>query len=215
MPININVNKQTPVDVVTDMERNANQSSIDIARDKSVDVSPTIGIKINDNKKSHKGSLNFSKAINGDIMIFDHGFIDIIILKEQKKVVAFAKDILTDNVYGAETRLFDHLRKRGIVAYDSIQGGNIYGSMEAQMLNAEKSIKEPITLTIHEIQEWIKTEKPIFNSLEAHDDLMDDAFLEPDEEHATELGEVPHEEEKGSILQKNLFAPYLYGRYTY
>ena len=48
-----------------------------------------------------------------------------------------------------------------------------------------------------------------------HDDMMDDALLNPDEEHATELGEVPHEEEKGSILQKNLFAPYLYGRYTW
>ena len=51
--------------------------------------------------------------------------------------------------------------------------------------------------------------------IEQHDELMDDALLNPDDEHATELGEVPHEEEKGSILQKNLFAPYLYGRYTY
>jgi hypothetical protein len=45
--------------------------------------------------------------------------------------------------------------------------------------------------------------------------MMQDNTLNPDDEHATELGEVPHEEEKGSILQKNLFAPYLYGRYTY
>jgi hypothetical protein len=51
--------------------------------------------------------------------------------------------------------------------------------------------------------------------MKAHDDMMSDAILEPDEEHATELGEVPQAEEKGSILQHNLFAPYLYGRYTY
>jgi hypothetical protein len=44
---------------------------------------------------------------------------------------------------------------------------------------------------------------------------MDDQFVNPDDDKTTELGEVPHEEEKGSILQKNLFAPYLYGRYTY
>jgi hypothetical protein len=215
MPVSININKEMPVDVVTDAEKNAGMSKVNVAGDKSVNVNATTSIAINDNKKTYKGNLNFSKAINGDIMIFDHGFIDIIILKEQKKVVAFAKDMLTDNVYGAESRLFDHLRKKGIVAYDSIQGGNIYGSMEAQMLSPDKNVKEPLTLTIHEIQEWIKTEKPIFNSLEAHDDLMDDALLNPDDEHTTELGEVPHEEEKGSIVQKNMFAPYLYGRYTY
>ena len=31
-----------------------------------------------------------------------------------------------------------------------------------------------------------------------------DAILNPDEDNSTELGEVPHEEEKGSIMQHNL-----------
>ena len=55
----------------------------------------------------------------------------------------------------------------------------------------------------------------MMDELDAHDQLMDDILTNPDEKNSTELGEVPHEEEKGSILQKNLFAPYLYGRYTY
>jgi hypothetical protein len=109
--------------------------------------------------------------------------------------------------------MFEFLRKKGIVAYDSIQSGNIYGSMEGTILKSEK-INE-IDASLANIAEWMKSEKPFMDSLEAHDDLMDDALLNPDDEHATELGEVPHEEEKGSILQKNMFAPYLYGRYTY
>jgi hypothetical protein len=40
-------------------------------------------------------------------------------------------------------------------------------------------------------------------------------WLRPDGEYSTELGEVPHEDQKGSIRQRNLFAPYLYGRYTF
>ena len=59
------------------------------------------------------------------------------------------------------------------------------------------------------------SERPYFESMKAHDEMMDNTILDPNEEHSTELGEVPHEEEKGSILQHNLFAPYLYGRYTY
>jgi hypothetical protein len=213
--VKINVNKPVDVDVRTPAERDAGEVDVGITKDVGVNIKPTVGIKINDNKKTNKDSLNFSKAINGDIMIFGHKDIDIMILKEQKKIVAFAKDMLTDDVYGAETRLFDYLRKKGLVSYDSIQGGNIYGSMEAKMLEAEKKIKQPLVLATHIVNEWIKSEKPMMDFMEAHDDLMDDAMLDPDDEHATELGEVPHEEEKGSILQKNLFAPYLYGRYTY
>tara|TARA_E500000318_G_C3546384_1_gene206889 strand:+ start:809 stop:1414 length:606 start_codon:yes stop_codon:yes gene_type:complete len=179
-----------------------------------VDIKPNIGVNIvQTNIKKHTFELNQRTALNGDIMIFDHNDIDIIILKEKNKIVAFAKDMLTDNVYGAESRMFEFLRKKGIVAYDSIQSGNIYGSMEGTILKSEK-INE-IDASLVNIAEWMKSEKPFMDSLEAHDDLMDDALLNPDDEHATELGEVPHEEEKGSILQKNMFAPYLYGRYTY
>ena len=213
--IGVSVNKGVDVDIRTPAEKDAGKVDVGIQKDVGVNIKPTVGIKINDNKKSTKDKMNFSKAINGDIMIFAHKDIDIMILKEQKKIVAFAKDMLTDDVYGAESRLFNFLRKEGIVAYDTIQGGNIYGSMEAQMLTAEKKITQPLVLAAHIVNEWIKTEKPMMDYMEAHDDMMDDALLNPDEEHATELGEVPHEVEKGSIHRNNMFAPYMYGRNIY
>jgi hypothetical protein len=214
--VKINVLSSAGVDVVTPSERDAGKVDIGVQKDVGVDIKPSIGINIvNNNLITYEGKLKLRKAINGDIMIFDHNDIDIVILKEQKKVVAFAKEMLTDSVYGAETRLFNFLRQRGVVAYDSIQGGNIYGSMEAKLLTPEAQIKKPLSLTIHMIHEWLLKEKPMQEFMEEHDDMMDDALLDPDEEHATELGEVPHEAEKGSIVQKNMFAPYMYGRYTY
>jgi len=157
--------------------------------------------------------LNARKALNGDIMIFDHADIDIIILTEKKKVVAFAKEIMSDIVYGAETRLFEYLRQHGVVAFDSIQGGNVYGSLEAKI--HESTEFDPIKMTLLNVSKWMDNERPYFESMKAHDDMMNDAILEPDREDSTELGAIPHEEEKGSILQHNMFAPYLYGRYTY
>lgn len=213
--VRVNVLKPSGIDVVTPAERDAGKVDVGVQKDVSVDVRPTVGVKINDNKTTVEGKANFRKAFNGDIMIFGHGDIDIVILKEQKKIVAFAKEMLTDDVYGAEVRLFNHLRKEGVIAYDSIQGGSIYGSMEASILKNEPRIKQPLVMALHIINEWIDKEKPLFSSMQAHEDMMNDAILNPDDEHATELGEVPHEEEKGSILQRNLFAPYLYGRYTY
>lgn len=182
--------------------------------DVGIDIKPTTTIRItNPDVNKYTFELYVRESLDGNLMIYDHKDIDIVLMQEQKKIVAFAKDMLTDNVYGAESRLFEFLRKKGIVAYDSIQGGNIYGSMEAKILDSKKY--NSVKAALLNIAEWFKVEKPLTDSLEAHDDLMDDALLNPDEEHATELGEVPHEEEKGSILQKNLFAPYLYGRYTY
>ena len=157
--------------------------------------------------------LNARQALNGDIMIFDHKDIDIMVLTEKKKVVTFAKDLMSDAVYGAEARLLEFLKKKGIVAYDSIQGGNVYGSLEGTLLTSEKF--DPLKLALLNISEWLADEKPYFQAIKQFDDMMDDYLTEPDGENSTEFGEVPHAAEKGSILQHNLFAPYLYGKYTY
>jgi hypothetical protein len=172
-----------------------------------------IRVKIKEPPRLMEFNLNLRRALNGDLMIFDHADIDIVVMMEKKKIVAFAKDLMTEVVYGAESRLFEFLKKKGIIAYDSIQGGNIYGSLEASIL--ESKDLDSVKASLYEISEWMNDEKPYFESVEAHDDMMDDELLNPEGEDATELGDVPHEEEKGSIKQHNLFSPYLYGRYSW
>ena len=128
-------------------------------------------------------------------------------------MVAFPKELMSEVVYGAESRLMEWMRHNGIIEYDSIQGGNVYGSLEGKIHESKE--RDSIKSTIYQLSEWIKSEAPSSKMKKGHDDMMQDALLEPDDENATELGEVPHAEEKGSILQNTLFAPYLYGRYTY
>ena len=170
-------------------------------------------VKIKDPPRLLEFDLNLRRALNGDLMIFDHADIDIIVMLEKKKIVAFAKDLMTEIVYGAESRLFDHLRKKGIIAFDSIQGGNVYGSLEGSLLNSKEL--DSVKASLYEISKWMDSERPYFEAVKAHDEMMDDEILNPDGEDSTELGDIPHEEEKGSIKQHNLFSPYLYGRYTY
>lgn len=201
--VKVNILKPTGTEVISTKDKKYD-----------VNVQPTVGVKIvQSNKKEYFFEITAREALDGSIIIYDHNDIDIVLMQEKKKIVAFAKDILTDSVYGAESRLFEFLRKKGVVAYDSIQGGNIYGSMEAKILDSKKF--DSIKAALLNIAEWFKVEKPSMDALESHDDMMDDALTDPDNMNSTELGEVPHEEEKGSILSRNLFAPYLYGRYTY
>ena len=170
------------------------------------------GVKIEVVEKDNiEGKLNLRSAINGDLMIMDHKDIDIVVKPKDKKIVAFAKETLSDLVYGAESRLFEYLRKTGVLKIDSIQGGNIYGSLEGQIQEGAKSVE----ITLMKISEWMETEEPMMSGRTGYDEMEDEHLLEPDGEYSTELGEVPQEDDKGSIKKGNLFAPYMYGRYAY
>ena len=188
--------------------------NIDVRNNKKVDIKPQISVDIkNNNTRTTKFEMNIRKALNGDLLVFDHADIDIVLMVEKKKIVAFPKDLMSEVVYGAESRLMEWMRKNGIIEYDSIQGGNVYGSLEGKIHESKE--RDPIKSTVYQLSEWIKSEAPSSKMKKGHDDMMQDAQLEPDEENHTELGEIPHAEEKGSITQHGLFAPYLYGRYTY
>ena len=152
-------------------------------------------------------------AVNGDIMILDHKDIDIVLQQKDGKILTFAKDTISDFTYGAEARLLEFMRSKGVLEYDSIQGGNIYGSLEGKLMSSEETDANKVALMI--ISEWMTTEESYLKGTSAYDDMEDEHLLDPDNEFSTNLGEVPQEEEKGSIRQSNLFAPYLYGRFSY
>ena len=211
MSVKIKVDQEQEI-----IEQEGDNSSVKI-KIKQVDTpeepkEPTVKIEILD-KESIEFALQAKSAVNGDLMIFAHRDIDIVLNQKDRKVTAFAKEMNSDFVYGAESRLFEYLRKKGVLEYDSIQGGNIYGSMEGKLMDAkEHDVNKIALLAIHE---WMQGEEPYIKRLKGHDEEGEDHLVNPDGEYSTELGEVPHEDQKGSIRQRNLFAPYLYGRYTY
>jgi len=207
MPINIKLTGDEEIE-----ETEPSTIKVKIVKSDSEEVPEDDGVKIEVVEKDRiEARLKLRSAINGDLMIMDHKDIDIVIKQDQKKIVAFAKDTLSDLVYGAEARLLEYLRRNGLIEIDSIQGGNIYGSLEGKLQEGKKTVE----VTLLKISEWMESEEPMMDGRTGYDDMQDDHLLSPDGEFSTELGEVPHEEEKGSIRQHNLFAPYLYGRYTY
>ncbi len=207
MPINIKLTDEEEA-----VETEDSTIKVKIVKSDSEEVPEDDSVKIEVVEKDRiESKLRLRSAINGDLMIMDHKDIDIVIKQSDKKIVAFAKETLSDLVYGAESRLLEYLRRNGLIEIDSIQGGNIYGSLEGKLQEGKKTIE----ITLMKISEWMETEEPMMSGRTGYDDMQDDHLLSPDGEFSTELGEVPHEEEKGSIRQQNLFAPYIYGRYTY
>ena len=131
-------------------------------------------------------------------MIFDHKDIDIVILPESKKVVTFPKGEYSKHVYPSQDKLFNHLRKEGVIKYDSIKGGNIFMSMEA--IIAESEEVNSIDATLYSISKFMDGEREIFAYEDNIKQQEEDYLTEPTPEDSTELGEVPEEPRKGSIV---------------
>lgn len=74
-----------------------------------------ITIRVGDkaNRKLVTLEMDVRKSLSGDLMIFDHGDIDIVLSTANNKVTAFPKEVLSDYVYGAQNRLFSFLKKEG------------------------------------------------------------------------------------------------------
>jgi len=153
-----------------------------------------------------KVELKIRKTLDGDLLISDHADIDIIIMKKKKKIVAFPKDIMSEVIYGAQDRLFKFLAKKGLIQIHSVQGGSIYGSLEAEFLASEEY--DPISLSIINLEKWIDEERPYFEFVEEYEEMDEDRFLDPDDDRSTELGDVPHETTKGNIRPGYNFGPY-------
>ena len=152
--------------------------------------------------------MNIRKSLNGDLMIFDHGDIDIVLSTSQNKVVAFPKETMNDLVYGAQNRLFAHLRKKGIIIAESIQAGSFYGSFEGSLETPFKENLSAAKITLVNISNFINEERPYFESAEAIISMADDEIVHPDKTDSTELGEVPHSVEQGSIRRGMIRDPY-------
>lgn len=169
-----------------------------------------ITIRVGDeaNRKLVTLEMDVRKSLNGDLMIFGHGEIDIVLSPTKNTVVAFPKEIMSDYVYGAQNRLFTFLRKRGVVIPESIQGGSFYGSFEAKMEKPKNEDISAAKLLLVNIANFIDEERPYFESTEAIISMTDDEFIDPDNEDSTKLGEVPQAVKQGSIRKGFIRDPY-------
>jgi len=147
--------------------------------------------------------LNARRTMDGDVMVFEHADIDIIVMPNKSKILAVPKDLMTEVVYGASDRLCKYLAKKGVVDPSSIQGGNVYGSLEVTLLPPVN-----LKLILLNISKWIDEERPYFEFVENFEETSDEYFTDPSDEDSTELGEVPHEASKGTLQPGYNYGPY-------
>jgi len=152
-------------------------------------------------------TLKAKKTLDGNIIIFDHDDIDIILKPEKKKISTFKKDgVNGDIAYGAADRMFRYLASKGVINIEDVQGGGTLDSFEAMI--PESNVEVPIKVILLAISKWIEKERPYFEYGEDYENMMKGRLTDPDDEEATELGDVPHDKSKGSIVPGYYRSPY-------
>ena len=146
--------------------------------------------------------LQARRTLDGNIIVLDHEDIDIVFIPEKNKCITFPKENLSDKVYAAQDRMFNFMARKGIVSHDSIKGGNVFGSMEAEVLESKVPGVDADQVFLYVLHEYINQEKPYFKSSSQYDDERLDRLLTPDDDNSTELGDVPQAAQKGSMDSK-------------
>ncbi len=159
----------------------------------------TVKIRINGPEDKVTVEMVARRALNGDIMITEHDLIDIVVSPSKSKVVTFPKKLSEREAYPVQDRFLTLMRDKGIVDSSSIQGGNIFSSLEATLLESVIEGVDSVQSAIFVTSLFLEEERADINARKhlQHDLMMH--WSNPEEEESTELGQVPHSDRKGSM----------------
>jgi len=145
-----------------------------------------------------KVKLDIRKTLDGNFIIQDHPYIDIIISPSKGKILVLSTLSMDDKTYYTQNKYLDFLYKRGVIDPSTIQAGNIYASMEAAIPQTQEKV-DPIEVIIFSTALFMDNERPSFEYERQMRKDQDNYLTNPEEEDSTELGEVPQKARQGSI----------------
>ena len=150
--------------------------------------------------------LDVRKTLSGDFIIRDHPDIDIVVVVERKKIVAFPKEGLNDEVYLTQDKLFDFLSKRGVISPQSVEGGSLHGSIEAEII--EHPTLNVINIALMTVAKFIEEEKPYFEYIEKFEKEQEERLTSPSEAESSEFDPSRHGVTKGTLQPIYIRSPY-------
>jgi len=148
-------------------------------------------------KRGYPVKLKMRKTLEGNLMIFDHRDLDIVVMPIQMKVVAFPKGEMGSHIYDAQDRMFKFLHRMGVIKYGTVQGGAVYNSMQGELPVTKEY--NAIDHVLFALEKFIDGEKPYFAYEKAFYDEFEKRLTEPDEDESTNFDATRHSVEKGSI----------------
>lgn len=149
-------------------------------------------------KEVEKILLNARKTIDGNILVFDHPDMDILVLPAKSKIVSLPKEELDDELHDGQHRLFKFLVRKGVIDHESVQSGNLFMSMEGAIPDVEGE-GDKIQYCLYALSKFIEQELPFYKNQEQYKKEMEKDLLQPEVDEYTEFDASLHNDTKGSM----------------
>jgi hypothetical protein len=146
--------------------------------------------------------VNVKKTLEGNILIKDHPLIDILIDPKNNKIITMAKDNKYRDTYSAQKELYELLKSFGLITHGSVQGGSVYGSLEATYPQNDKA--DSLSAILVGIYKLLQQHEEYSRIQREYEETFEDNLTEPEEGDYTdyETAMSTHRVRKGSIDPK-------------
>ena len=129
----------------------------------------TVNVKI---ELDPRVELKIRRTLEGNLIIFDHEDIDIVLMSEKNKCVTFPKEAMSDRVYSSQDRMFKFLAKKGLINHSTVRCGNVFGSMEAEIFESKIPGIDRDQAFLYTLHEYLEEEKPYFKQFAGNMSLL-------------------------------------------
>jgi hypothetical protein len=133
-------------------------------------------------------SLEISQTLDGNLLINDHQYIDIVVMPKESKIVAIPKPYAERDVYDYQHALMYTLFKGGVIT-GPIQGGVTFGMVEASYPSTANV--DPVQAVLYQISEFIKNTAHDEIRAEEYEENIEDNFSDPPDDETTPYGKIP------------------------
>tara|TARA_Y100000310_G_scaffold345722_1_gene468817 strand:+ start:3067 stop:3573 length:507 start_codon:yes stop_codon:yes gene_type:complete len=149
--------------------------------------------------------LNARRGLDGSLLIMDHTKIDIAVMPEEMKIVTFPKNSATEDVYEYQNRLMELLADKGVLDRGTVQGGNVFRSLEGMLFTNEQI--NSLQAAVYVISEFLHDETQHEHIADEYEKELEDMYTHPTDQDSTEYGEVPQYADKGSMRPGYYYHP--------
>ena len=134
-------------------------------------------------------SLQISRTLDGNLLINDHQYIDIVIIPETKTIITIPKPYVDKDVFEYQQDLMYCLFKGGVTEAMAPQGGAMFGVVETRYPESTKV--DSLQSVLYIIERFILKTRHQEEVFDEYDNNVEDNFVDPPADETTAYGEIP------------------------
>jgi hypothetical protein len=133
--------------------------------------------------------LEIRRSVDGNLLINDHEFIDIVIVPETRKIITMPKPYVERDTYEYQKSLMYALFKGGILGPEAPRSGARFGVMEAVYPTTDKV--NPLQALLLQVEKYIRQTSADEMQAQEYDENIEDNFTDPPPDETTAWEQIP------------------------